>query len=100
MKIYQLEVNVDDVSSCLCTIYNNGKANVLIIDNVFTDPNFRNKGYGKKLIKKVIDKAKELNIDSVELLVNSDNIIAKSLYERFGFEKTNKEHQRLILNKL
>ena len=43
--------------------------------------------------------AKQLKVDSVELVVNKDNKIAKRLYEKAGFEKTNKDYYRFILNK-
>ena len=95
----QITLSVENFASCLCTFYNNGKANIMMIDNVQTKEEFREKGYGTKLIKKALALAKKLEIDSVELVVNKDNNIAKSLYEKVGFEKTNKDYYRFILNK-
>lgn len=95
----QVKLSVENISSCLCTFYNNGKANVMLIDNVQTKEEFKGRGYGIKLIEKAIDLAKKQNVDSVELNVNRDNLAAINLYKKSGFEKTNKDYYRLILNK-
>lgn len=94
----QIKLSIDNISSCLCTFYNNGKAEIMVIDDVQTKEEFRGKGYGTKLINKALNLARELNIDSVELQVNKDNKIAKRLYENTGFEKIKKDYYRLILN--
>jgi GNAT superfamily N-acetyltransferase len=95
----QVKLSIKNISSCLCTFYNNGMANVMIIDNVQTKKEFQGKGYGTKLINKAIDLAKKNKVDSIELVVNKENKIAKKLYEKTGFKKTNKDYFRLILNK-
>lgn len=94
----QITLSIKNISSCLCTFYNNGKANVMLIDSVQTKERFRGKGYGKMLIKKAIKLAKERKVDSIELVVNKNNKIAKKLYEQAGFEKTKKDYYRIILN--
>ena len=94
----QIKLSVGKISSCLCTFYNNGKANVMLIDSVQTKEEFREKGYGTKLIKKAIKLAKERKVDSIELVVNKNNKIAKKLYEQAGFKKTKKDYYRIILN--
>lgn len=71
----------------------------MIIDNVQVNKNQRRRGLGTTLMNEAIKIAKNRNVDSIELVVNSDNTIAKRLYEKVGFEKTNKEHYRIILNK-
>lgn len=93
MKLFTKE------ASCLLTFYNNGKANVMIIDSVEVKEKFRGKGYGKMLLEEAIDTAKEEGVDSIELQVNADNEVAKRLYLKVGFEKTAKEYYRLILNR-
>lgn len=85
------------LGSCICTFYNNGKANVMIIDNVNVEEQVRRMGVGTDLIKWAIDLAEERNVDSIELNVNKDNKIAKKLYEKMGFMKTNKDYYRLLL---
>lgn len=95
----QIKLKVDK-GSCLCTFYNNGQANVMIIDSVFIEEEYRHQGIGKQVIKKALELARKKKVDSVELVVNKDNKIAKSLYKKAGFIKTNKDYYRLILNKL
>lgn len=87
------------IGSCICTFYHNGKANVMMIDNVQVNKNQRRRGVGTTLMKEAIKLAKNRKVDSIELVVNSDNTVAKRLYEKVGFKKTNKEHYRIILNK-
>jgi ribosomal protein S18 acetylase RimI-like enzyme len=88
---------VVDGGECIGTIYYNGKARIMMIDNVEVDKNKRHKGIGTVLMEKAIAAAKEYCVDSVELVANSDNKVAKGLYRKVGFQKTNKEHYRLIL---
>jgi ribosomal protein S18 acetylase RimI-like enzyme len=83
--------------SCLGTIYHNGKAKIMVLDSVFVEEESRGKGIGTKLLNCIINFAKGQGVESVELLVNHDNEAAKGLYKKLGFQKTNKEHQRLIL---
>ena len=83
--------------SCICTFYNNGKANVMIIDCVEVDKMHRGVGIGTNLLKQAIKLAKKENVDSIELNVNKDNIVAKKLYEKMGFKITNKDYYRIIL---
>lgn len=83
--------------SCLCTFYNNGRANVMIIDVFEIQEKFRGKGHGKELMKKALSLAKKKTVDSVELLVNPTNIVAKSLYKKAGMKKVDKEVYRLLL---
>lgn len=95
----QIKLKVDH-GSCLCTFYNNGKANVMIIDSLKVAKEHRSQGIGTQLMEKAIALAKKKNVDSVELVVNKNNQIAKKLYKKIGLSKTAKDHYRLILNKL
>jgi ribosomal protein S18 acetylase RimI-like enzyme len=95
----QIKLNYQDKSFCICTFYNNGKANVMVIDSVITKEAYRGLGYGSKLINKAIMYAKGRGVDAVELIVDSDNKTAKRLYENAGFLKTDKDFYRLILNR-
>lgn len=47
-------------------------------------PEFKNMGVGKKLFSALLNKAKELEVDSLMLEVRADNLPAISLYEKFG----------------
>lgn len=98
-KISQVKINVGSAGSCIATFYNNGAANVMIIDSVTVDKGYRRQGTGTQLIQKALRLAKKHQIDSVELNVNKDNLAAKRLYEKMGFSKTNKDYYRIILGK-
>lgn len=57
------------------------------ITNIVTAKSFRNKGLGSIMLNKLIELAKlETNIDSITLEVNSNNIPAQRLYEKYGFK--------------
>lgn len=56
------------------------------ITNIVTSKNFRNQHIGSKMLLNLIEMAKsEKNITSITLEVNSTNIPAQKLYEKFGF---------------
>lgn len=57
--------------------------NVEIID-VFTNKNYRNKGYSYSLLKEIINDNKDKNIT---LEVSKENISAINLYKKAGFEE-------------
>lgn len=48
-------------------------------------PQFRGKGLGEKLLKKVLDHAKSFGLEKVELHVYTDNSPAINLYKGLGF---------------
>jgi RimJ/RimL family protein N-acetyltransferase len=100
MQSNQIRVVIDNIGSCICTMYHNGKANVMIIDSVFVEEKYRGKGFGTKILKSALKLAKKEKIDSIELVVNKDNKVAKNLYEKLHFEKTKKDYYRLIIHKL
>ena len=57
------------------------------IFNVYTDIEYRNKGFQKKIIEKTINFCKEDGI--VRIKLSTDNENARNLYESFGFKKSN-----------
>ena len=90
---------MEKIGSCILTFYNNGRANVMLIDNLLVDEDHRRLGLGTKMLKEAISVAKKRKVDSIEMVVNKDNKAAKKLYEKVGFKKTNKDYYRLILRK-
>jgi len=58
------------------------------IEDVCINPEYRSKGYGKKLIQLLIDISKNNNCYKVILNCNDEN---KSFYEKCGFNKTNNQ---------
>jgi ribosomal protein S18 acetylase RimI-like enzyme len=53
---------------------------------VSVNPNRRGKGYGRKLIEAVCLRARDREHRRIALLVDLDNIDARRLYERLGFQ--------------
>jgi putative acetyltransferase len=49
-------------------------------------PRARHQGIGAGLMRVAIEKAWSKDLTRIELTVRSDNIAAKALYERFGFQ--------------
>ena len=57
------------------------------ITNIVTSKSFRNQHIGSMMLSNLIELAKnENNISSITLEVNSNNISAQNLYEKFGFK--------------
>lgn len=59
----------------------------LFIDELIIDESYRRKGYGKKLLSRAIDFAKDNSYGAVELTSHIENIGAHKLYQEVGFEK-------------
>lgn len=57
------------------------------ITNVAVAPEYRGMGIGTKLMKAVIERAKELAIQDIILEVRESNETAIHLYKKMGFEK-------------
>ena len=57
---------------------------------VAVHPNHRKKGIGRALVKKAIEKAKELGLSFLSLEVRVSNIPAQNLYQSLGFENLGK----------
>lgn len=56
------------------------------IMNIVTKKSSRNQGIGTLLLKNLIFIAHELQLSSISLEVNEENLPAIHLYEKFGFE--------------
>ncbi len=50
-------------------------------------PEYRNKGYGKKIIDEAVKWAKSKKLTSIELNALSNNYSARAFYERIGFKE-------------
>lgn len=53
--------------------------------NIATHPSHRRQGYGRKIMKTIIENAKEKGIAFITLEVRESNLSAISLYESLGF---------------
>lgn len=61
------------------------------VHDVFVKNEYRGKGLGRKLIKKIIEIGKKEDCGKITLEVRKDNKTAQSLYESEGFGNTNPE---------
>ena len=59
------------------------------IYDVFVEERFRGKGYGKRLMLLLEEKAREMELKSLSLHVFGSNHVARKLYETIGYETTN-----------
>ena len=57
------------------------------IMNIVVKKSWRNQGVGNLLLNNLISLCKELNLVSLSLEVNEDNLPAIHLYEKFGFKQ-------------
>ncbi|MBM3232123.1 GNAT family N-acetyltransferase [Candidatus Pacearchaeota archaeon] len=55
------------------------------LDYIAVSKDYQGKGYGKKLIDKLLNLCKKLEIDKIKLSVRSSNNIAINLYKLYGF---------------
>lgn len=63
----------------------------LYLDSFAVKENHRGKGIGAELLKKTKEKAQEMGIARVGLLVDENNLKAEKLYRRKGFEFVDKK---------
>ena len=75
-------VGGDTIGYCVCTISASRQGEV---DSLFVSPDFRGGGVGRALMRRAIRWFDEQGADPVVLDVLSDNPVAVSFYEQFGF---------------
>lgn len=104
IKEYAIFENSHPVSLESFRIYLNKKyiGNFVIIsdkegnkrfEDFYIEEEYRNKGYGQKIVKLIIKKYRKYNII---LYVYNDNIIAKHIYEKYGFSIKNTEYNEVL----
>lgn len=64
----------------------------MVLDEIYIEENYRNKGLGTKIIKDVI-----LNNSIIYLWVYKENVKAISLYQKLGFNTVEKTGTRLFM---
>ena len=60
---------------------------VVEIMNIVVKKTHRNQGIGQKLLEKLIELAKQTNLNIIDLEVDSKNIPAINLYKKLGFQE-------------
>ena len=69
---------------------------ILHIENICVDENYQKNGIGKKLYEKIVELAKEKNIDNIELMVWGFNENAIKFYENLGMNIKNLRFEQKI----
>ncbi len=67
------------------------------VEDVIVDENYQGQGLGKQLTQQLIDKAKELKADSIDLTSNPQRVAANKLYQKLGWQKRETNNYRLKL---
>ncbi len=67
----------------------------LVIEDFIVDKEWRGIGWGTKLLDKIIELARKINADCIEVATKSDNEAANKLYQRAGFKDRNNTSYRL-----
>lgn len=68
--------------------FSSGKAiKIWVLNDLYVEQNYRNKGIGENLINRVLEFAKEDSASYVELSTATDNHNAQRLYETVGFDQ-------------
>lgn len=61
--------------------------NGYLIDGLYVEKEYRNKGYATDLIKEALHILSNYDIGFIDINVMYDNVIAKKLYNHFGFNE-------------
>ncbi|WP_438961287.1 GNAT family N-acetyltransferase [Nonlabens sp.] len=83
---YVLEINGVVAGGAGIAPLDNYKGNVSELQKMYFKPEVRGKGYGKKMMQVCLERAKELQFESVYLETMDNMYMAQRLYEHVGFK--------------
>lgn len=85
-------IALDERGSCMggifCLINPYYKGDALFIISVQVRPEFRRKGVGRALVRRVVEKARENGLTRVRFLTDGRRNFPQEWYERLGFRKS------------
>lgn len=91
------EVDGKVVSSLILYFVELPSRKLAVIEEVYTKPEYRNRGYSRELLKKAISRARDLHADCIELTVRQDQPHIQEFYKGLGFEDRMQVAMRLKL---
>lgn len=69
----------------------------LHLNHIAVLPTYQHKGIAKQLFQEIYQLAKTNNIDAIKLDVSDTNVVAKSLYQKEGFNVTRLQMEKYLL---
>ena len=100
-SIDEYEYKMDQSRSFMVGIYLDDKLigfsmvsheeNILCLKRLMIDKNYQKKGYGTKALSLVIDKSFDKYPSYKEMFISTSNPHALRMYQKFGFELTNRK---------
>lgn len=61
---------------------------VLVVNDFFVEPSLRRKGIGRAIAARILDEAKAMHIDQIDLEVLPTNAVAAAFWKTLGFRNT------------
>lgn len=100
-NLYQLAAFVDDKVIGLASLFIIQKIEVKVglVEGVVVDEKHRGQGIGEAMMRLLIKKAQQLELDHIDLTSNPKRIAANKLYQKLGFYKRKTNVYRLKLMK-
>lgn len=82
----------------LAQSFNHIVADELHILNISVHPDFRSQGHGRRLLCYIMEEAKRRGASFSTLEVRTSNVVAQSMYARFGFRVVSVRHAYYVDN--
>ena len=67
------------------------------VEDVVVDGDYRGHGIARKMVEMLLDKAREIGVDKVELTSNPSRVVANALYRSIGFQQVETNVYRMNL---
>ena len=98
IKTFSKIIDGKTVSSLVLYTVELPSRHLAVIEEVYTEPEHRGKGYATDIIVEAVAFAKHIGADCIELTVRQDRPHIQKFYELFGFEDRKNVAMRLKFN--
>jgi len=69
-----------------------------VVEDVVVFENYRGQGIGKELMKRIVEKGRELDMEHLFLTSNKKREAARAIYKKFGFEEYDTTPFKLVFD--